>query len=745
MNMLLTCNPSLFMHNDNERIYVKEDEEFKCIDCDPAILNRVLNIFSIPNTIEAVYEEFINEKQYTKNDIQNFINVLVDESILIKVECATKCNKAKIMVVGCGKLKDTFVEICDEKNHFLEQVKVEDFLDMDNIDSDVVLLIDDNISIQNSLVFNEKMLKMNKPFFVVRYNGLHLIIGPFVFPWSTSCLGCQYTHHLVALEKKIKTTIAFSSYYNGFFAKPIIDEYKDFQLKAILFTVLQDLEGFYQNNYTYSYIEKECFYHLNSYEKSHEKRYRAITSCPHCNGMNQNFCKIENINELIISEKQFNEMEQNIKYNTGGFRSKTTEETKQLLSDTMNKLDLEINISLVEDNPFDSVIPVYDSEMKSSHNNKSKYILEEQSSYGKGINKTQAYFSAAFELFERISSRYYGEKKIVRGSAKELKKYIMNCETISENIRNSHTPFDKFNEELDIDWVWGQSLITGEMKLVPASLVFLSTVKFKGKFVGSTSSGLSSGGTKEDAILQGLFEVLEHDAWMIGQAAPCKLPILDYKTCKGDKVNELVSLINELGYKVITRDYTNDIGIPAFRTWISNPNSHTVYATNGFGASISAELALERSLTEAIQSGLKIPYSNIEIYRADVLRNMTGNRNSLYGLHYFQQKDIRVDETDSIRSIDYYEEKSYASVREVLNEVIRKVCHAVPNADIIAVDLTREFFNNIPAVRVIGTGDLQTLNIPLISVSPRLYKFQKNMGYGDELQYDQLYMGNYPH
>ena len=57
-------------------------------------------------------------------------------------------------------------------------------------------------------------------------------------------------------------------------------------------------------------------------------------------------------------------------------------------------------------------------------------------------------------------------------------------------------------------------------------------VKFKGDYVPVGSSGLSAGAALEDAILQGLFEVIEHDAWCIGQSNKTKLPIIDYSTVK---------------------------------------------------------------------------------------------------------------------------------------------------------------------------------------------------------------------
>ena len=80
-----------------------------------------------------------------------------------------------------------------------------------------------------------------------------------------------------------------------------------------------------------------------------------------------------------------------------------------------------------------------------------------------------------------------------------------------------------------------------------------------------------------------------------------------------------------------------------------------------------------------------------------------------------------------------------------MEEVLLRIRKAVPNCDVVFVNLTREAFG-IPAVRVIITGDIQRLSMPLVTVSKRMYEFQRKMGYSEKVPaYEELYMGNYPH
>ncbi|MDO4712223.1 MAG: hypothetical protein Q4A75_09610, partial [Peptostreptococcaceae bacterium] len=79
------------------------------------------------------------------------------------------------------------------------------------------------------------------------------------------------------------------------------------------------------------------------------------------------------------------------------------------------------------------------------------------------------------------------------------------------------------------------------------------------------------------------------------------------------------------------------------------------------------------------------------------------------------------------------------------DEVIRKIKKAIPNSDIVFYDLTRGSIG-IPVVRTLITGDIQRMSLPLIAVSDRLLRFQKDKGHSEKIPaYEELFMGPYPH
>jgi thiazole/oxazole-forming peptide maturase SagD family component len=280
-------------------------------------------------------------------------------------------------------------------------------------------------------------------------------------------------------------------------------------------------------------------------------------------------------------------------------------------------------------------------------------------------------------------------------------------------------------------------------KLIPASLVFLCRNYFEGNFAPIGSSGMSAGATLKDAILQGLFELIEHDAWMLCQSNTVRTPIIDYEGLKNKELKEVIKKIRNKGFRVISRDYTTNIGIPVIRSWISNPHDYANYAFSGFGASINPEIALERSITEAVQSRASVHEAEVEEYCSPDMEYLIDARDGLYSLFYFEQKEIKP--IGVVKDISQMPSVSFDSVDESIGYVIGKIRQTIPDADVLFVDMTRKGIG-IPVVKVFITKGTQLMGEPLLVTSDRLYTFQKDMGYGEKaVGYDELYLSRYPH
>src|SRR5205823_13179253 len=80
-----------------------------------------------------------------------------------------------------------------------------------------------------------------------------------------------------------------------------------------------------------------------------------------------------------------------------------------------------------------------------------------------------------------------------------------------------------------VAWVEGRSLPRGEQAWLPAELVFLAPIDGMDAPIGyATSSGTACAESRTDAIVRGLCEILERDAFMLVWANRLSLPRLDW-------------------------------------------------------------------------------------------------------------------------------------------------------------------------------------------------------------------------
>lgn len=633
-----------------------------------------------------------------------------------------------------GKKKSSGIDVAVKKTTAV-------FLAEDHpLDVDAVIFAPGEAVYGDFTKVNNKLMDMEVPFIPVYFSGLNYLCGPFVFPWQTPCLECSFTHHIAALNRSGGAMIAMPDLLDLPLSRKS-QEVNETVLGYITEMIFDDLKKVNDDKANFTFYRKEMIFGNEIGSRPREKRYHANSDCACCHGMNRTFIRYHGKLEIPELSDPFDG--EKIQYHVGGLRSKTEAETRAIISRAVNELGLDIKIRLVEENIFSSVLPVYDSQLSTTHKNSTSLFLAGGTSHGKGLNKNQAYFSAAFELFERLSSRYYGTDVIIRATPKEVERYRIDLTKITSLIGNIDSVYDRYDEHGEIDWTWGKSLISGEAKLIPASTVFLCNTVFKGNFVPNGSSGLSAGAALKDAVLQGLFEVIEHDAWMIGQANTVKLPVIDENTIQNPEVRAVINKIKNMGFNIIMRDYTTDLGIPVVRTWISDERNYTKYAFNGFGCSVDAELAIERSVTEAVQGFLPAEPEEPSDYGKINMVNSIHSRDSFFGMYYFHDKDIRPGGV--IKSVQDLPSRMFNHVDEALQYVVNQLKVKLPDCDVLFVDLTRKEFG-IPAVKVIVTGDIQRLSEPLVTVSKRLFDFPVHMGYGkNPSEYKDLYLGPYQH
>ena len=732
-----SVNPSFSYYElSDSKMLVSCNDYLKQFECDLDELKEILEIIDKHHDLKHLVERF--KVEYEEKEIKEFVDALVKEEVLLEESDDTEV--ANIAVIGDREN----IEFLNKRRY--ENIRLVFF---ENDDSfwdvkekfDGVLLLPGNITYGEITSINRKLVKKEIPFAIVRFNGERFVVGPIVFPWKTPCLECHIQEHIIILNKEIDESIAIDDVAGLAYAVAWDGSFSDEEKGSFLEIAIQDLKSIIKEKTDFELFKKELIFQPRKPHKVLIKNYQAISKCTCCNNMNKHY--ITDLKKLVVPDIKSPMDGEEIQYSVGGLRSKSFEYTRDLVEKTLKKLDLDIRIEIDERNPFADIIPVYHSTLDMTHKNKTPYFFGEQHSHGKGINAKQAYFSASFEMFERLSARYFGEMELVRGSQKELGNLCADVTDMTKIVDNVNTVYDKYDENKQIDWVWSYSLVDNKPKLIPASLVFLSRNYFEGNFAPIGSSGMSAGATLKDAILQGLFELLEHDAWMICQANAVRTPIISYDGLKNKELKSVIERITDKGFRVISRDYTTNIGIPVIRTWISNPHDYANYAFSGFGASINPEIALERSVTEAVQSRASVHEAEVDEYCSPDMEYLIDARDGLYSLYYFEQKDIKPIGT--VKDISKMPSASFKSVDESIGYVIGRIKATIPDADVLFVNMTRKGIG-IPVVKVFITKGTQIIGEPLLVTADRLYTFQKDMGYGEKVVgYDELYLAHYPH
>ena len=141
---------------------------------------------------------------------------------------------------------------------------------------------------------------------------------------------------------------------------------------------------------------------------------------------------------------------------------------------------------------------------------------------GAGDSVATALVSAIGEAAERHCAFFYDRDEMVFGAFRDLAPDAVSPDLLRLFSREQIERFgarapDYFDDSSPIAWVWGYSLNERRPRLVPASLVYLNYRPAAGEAnIGlNASTGLAAGGTREEAILGALLEIVERDAFTI--------------------------------------------------------------------------------------------------------------------------------------------------------------------------------------------------------------------------------------
>ena len=277
------------------------------------------------------------------------------------------------------------------------------------------------------------------------------------------------------------------------------------------------------------------------------------------------------------------------------------------------------------------------------------------------------------------------------------------------------------NEAIAIRSVRAIDIVCSETKWVPEQLVLFPVVyQNSPNIFGSSTNGLCSGGDLNEAVLHGLFELIERDALSFVNAGAPQYLISSLVRHVPQWLN---MSLEKSGSKLLVTYISAVCGFPTFIAYLFDEHGHSgISVARGQGTHAIKEIALNRAITEAIQSRL----TNIQGGRDDIVSR-------------FQRFDSEASEMAAVHrlkstlrnskkvSFDEIESAPVPSVH--VDSMLEKVLALLRDAGFDEVLVTKLFGDeNDPIVvaRVIVPG-LEYLSPKQPRIGLRILKYRKSI------------------
>lgn len=231
-----------------------------------------------------------------------------------------------------------------------------------------------------------------------------------------------------------------------------------------------------------------------------------------------------------------------------------------------------------------------------------------------GFGRSRSYriskLTALLEALERYGGVEPGGKRtVVRASFANVADRATDPRTFGvhsdESYRLPGFPCRHFAEDEVCKWVWGYSFGRDEPVLVPEKYAYYSTARAEPDdrpFVWEMGNGCALGSCPEEAILYGLLEVAEREAFLMTWYARMPVPRIDLASATDRSIAlHSAAITAETGYMVRVFDTTLEHGIPTVWAMALRPDDagdDWPKAVCAGGADLTLEGAVLSALSE---------------------------------------------------------------------------------------------------------------------------------------------------
>ncbi len=224
-------------------------------------------------------------------------------------------------------------------------------------------------------------------------------------------------------------------------------------------------------------------------------------------------------------------------------------------------------------------------------------IIGTQKQMGKGGTPEQSEASALMELAERFSFFDFIKcRTFIRETYRNIKEQALPFEALSLCFYDQSPDADKIKavfEDIPLSWVQAYNLTQKKDQWVPIDWFYLI----------HEYNGPSAGNTLEEAILQGLCELVERHVSSVISHESMLTPTIDPSSVTDPAARDLIEKFDRLGIKLFLKDFSLDTGIPTVGSIAYDPSTFPESSEIVFtaGTTPTPEKSLIRAVTEIAQ------------------------------------------------------------------------------------------------------------------------------------------------
>ena len=220
---------------------------------------------------------------------------------------------------------------------------------------------------------------------------------------------------------------------------------------------------------------------------------------------------------------------------------------------------------------------------------------------GKGLTEAQAQLAALGEAIERYSAFHWDNARVRVGPAAGTAITPPDCVLYSEAQYASGIPFQPWSPENTVSWITGTELPSARQVELPAPLVYLiNTSRPEDQLAATTSNGLAAGKDLTHAILGGMHEVIERDAFMITWLNRLPATVIETPQ-KGCHAAQIIRHYARFGVDIRLLSLATDQAATVVMAVARDPSPDGAFHLIGLGCDTDPAAAVDKSVFELCQ------------------------------------------------------------------------------------------------------------------------------------------------